>query len=164
MANTGTSQPMRAHTDNTLMRTTSQPMRAHTDNTLTAHTTAPILKHTQHTLARVIESNTSETAAAAVVYVFGSGTLGQLGIGTLGVSRGKLLPTRLHIEPASTAAATTAATAGATATAAAVVQERGVVDVACGANHSVCVLDDGSVVGFGHSEYNQMGGRGQYRT
>jgi Regulator of chromosome condensation (RCC1) repeat len=101
------------------------------------------------------------------VYVFGSGTLGQLGIGTLGVSRGKLLPTRLHIDPAATA--TAAATAGTTTGAAtasgaatAAVLERGVVDVACGANHSVCVLDDGSVVGFGHSEYNQMGGRGQY--
>jgi alpha-tubulin suppressor-like RCC1 family protein len=122
------------------------------------------------------------------VYVFGSGTLGQLGIGTLGVSRGKLLPTRLHIDSAATAttaattvaigaATTVGAAAGAAATAAAAtagtaatasgaataaVLERGVVDVACGANHSVCVLDDGSVVGFGHSEYNQMGGRGQY--
>jgi alpha-tubulin suppressor-like RCC1 family protein len=56
------------------------------------------------------------------------------------VTKGKLLPTRLQLDlDTDTSLSTTAATVCVYP-----------VDVACGANHSVAVLSDGSVLGWGH--------------
>jgi alpha-tubulin suppressor-like RCC1 family protein len=63
--------------------------------------------------------------------------LGQLGIGRLGMSKGKLLPSlipKLHK-----------------------LYPNGIVDIAAGANFTVTVTNDGKVFSFGHSEYNQHG-------
>ena len=58
--------------------------------------------------------------------------------GALGVTKGKLLPTRLQLDLDTDTPLSTATT---------VLYP---VDVACGANHSVAVLSDGSVLGWGH--------------
>ena len=115
----------------------------------------------QHNIARVLEATSSALGenGAAVLYVWGSHSLGQLGTGRLGATRGKLLPTRLHLDPSEyrDAVVTSSDESEASSVAAAALD---VVDVACGANHSVAVLSTGQVLGFGHSEYNQQGGKG----
>lgn len=78
----------------------------------------------------------------ADVYSFGNGTLGQLGIGIEGSSKGRLLPTLIEglhdIYP------------------------MGIIDIAAGGNFTVAVTVDGSVYSFGHSEYNQHGTSGDH--
>ena len=95
----------------------------------------------QHTAARAIDprlhhTSTIERAPGADVYVFGSGALGQLGLGIMGTSKGRLLPTLVPqlccMHPL------------------------GIVDIAAGGYFSMAVAADGRVYGFGHSEYNQM--------
>jgi hypothetical protein len=78
----------------------------------------------------------------ADVYAWGNGTLGQLGIGIEGSSKGRLLPTLIeglhNIFP------------------------MGVIDIAAGGNFTVAVTVDGSVYSCGHSEYNQHATSGDH--
>jgi len=123
----------------------------------------------QHNLARVREPNGFEA-----VYVWGNGSLGQLGLGVR-VS-GKRVPTRVRgigcdrdarrsmgtedvdYQGVSATSATRGNRAtGGSATEAEAQAELQVVDVAAGANHSVCVTSDGSVYSWGHAEYGQHG-------
>lgn len=67
------------------------------------------------------------------VFSWGSGALGQLGLGTI---TDMLEPTLVDTMPA---------------------DDNRVVGVACGSNHSLVLTTAGLVYGFGHSEYNQMG-------
>lgn len=73
----------------------------------------------------------------ADVFVWGNGILGQLGMGLLGTSKGRRLPTLL----------------------ASLVDQfpLGIIDVSAGSNFSAVVTSLGSVYSFGHSEYNQHG-------
>ena len=103
----------------------------------------------QHTVCRAVEKKFYKQThegektldgffvqpGGADAYVFGNGSLGQLGIGIRGTSKGRLLPTLveelfLHYP-------------------------KGIVDVAAGGNFTVFVTIDGSVYSCGHSEYNQ---------
>lgn len=78
----------------------------------------------------------------ANAYSFGNGTLGQLGIGIEGSSRGRLLPTLIeglhNMYP------------------------MGIIDIAAGGNFTVAVTVDGNVYSFGHSEYNQHATSGDH--
>jgi alpha-tubulin suppressor-like RCC1 family protein len=67
------------------------------------------------------------------VFTWGSGTLGQLGLDSVG---DRLMPHSLDAFPEDDAF---------------------IVDVACGSNHSMVLSRLGVVYGFGHSEYQQMG-------
>ena len=71
------------------------------------------------------------------MYVWGTGILGQLGIGRRGTSKGRLFPTPLASLQDS--------------------HRTCVIDVACGDNFSVAVTSSGEVYSWGHSEYNQHG-------
>ena len=95
----------------------------------------------QHTVARAVDPRNHpvaaiEHAAGADVYVFGNGSLGQLGLGVRGTSKGRLLPT-LVAQLCST-------------------HPLGIVDVATGGYFTMAVTAEGVAYGFGHSEYNQM--------
>lgn len=97
----------------------------------------------QHTICRAIDRRQSSDVRVGnhyigcSVYVCGNGILGQLGLGLLGTTKGKLFPTLLPFPD-------DAALLGA-------------IDVSCGENFSVAVMSDGSVYSWGHSEYNQHG-------
>lgn len=97
----------------------------------------------QHTLCRAISrSNVSgvyvgSNSIGCNVYACGNGVLGQLGLGVLGTSRGRLYPalmtTLREINPL------------------------GAIDISAGDNFSVAVLHDGKVYSWGHGQYNQHG-------
>lgn len=100
------------------------------------------------------------------VFVWGNGSLGQLGLGRRSTGRRIPVPVPSILEASETKPkASGVAAAGAAAAAAEELEEletllarqRGVVDVAAGANHSVCVLGDGTVYSWGHGEYGQHG-------
>lgn len=113
----------------------------------------------QHTVCRAVDKKSSTQKKAfdygkddcskdltdtkgANAYSFGNGTLGQLGIGIEGSSRGRLLPTLIkglyNLYP------------------------MGIVDIAAGGNFTVAVTVDGNVYSFGHSEYNQHATSGDH--
>eukprot|EP01041_Mallomonas_annulata_P000366 gene366-669_t len=98
----------------------------------------------QHSLCRAIDRNiamrdniTAGADIGADVFIWGSGILGQLGMGRKGTSKGRLSPTvipdLLTLFP------------------------QGIIHAASGANFSVVVSVTGEVWSWGHSEYNQHG-------
>jgi len=94
------------------------------------------------------------------VWACGSGGLGQLG---LRVARTRLEPARLAAFPDVREAdrleleRRTGAVAVSGVGTVAVPRRSQVIDISCGQNHSIAVSADGTLWGWGHSEYAQMG-------
>uniref|UniRef100_A0A7S2RRK5 BTB domain-containing protein n=1 Tax=Rhizochromulina marina TaxID=1034831 RepID=A0A7S2RRK5_9STRA len=123
----------------------------------------------QHNLALVSVAPDHE-----VVFTWGNGALGQLGLGRSVTGRRTPVVVPGILAAASPAdnedkgksggLAASAEPAGLAEFAGFLAKSVSVVDIAAGANHSVCVVSDGSVFTWGHGEYGQHGSASSVST
>lgn len=98
----------------------------------------------QHTICRAVNRDFAiqkniivGDKVGADAFIWGNGVLGQLGLGRLGTSKGRLSPIVI--------------------TDLALRHPEGIINVAAGGNFTVAVTDLGQVYSWGHAEYNQHG-------
>lgn len=105
----------------------------------------------QHTICRAVDRELARQQNIQVgdkvggdAYVWGNGVLGQLGLGRLGTSKGRLTPTIIQDL--------------------AVTHPKNVICVSAGSNFTAAVTSCGRVYSWGHAEYNQHGTGGSATT